>query len=204
MKHFVPFLIVSIAIHFLFVFSIKISHQQATRQLKKVIQVSVVERKPVKKLNEINDENRNGQVVSQPLNKNNEKPKNSRFLSERDSSTEKESVRHGNSVEKSGDGDDVDQDKKQIEKAKVDGINLFPKEAINNTANEISQREKRSGSTREHGTVDSLDGIKEGEGTFLNTSAFKYATFFNRIKESLVAKWHPWEEVSFYGQKNNP
>jgi TonB family protein len=38
---------------------------------------------------------------------------------------------------------------------------------------------------------DRLEGIEEGEGTFLNTRSWKYATFFNRIKQQVAAAWDP-------------
>lgn len=38
---------------------------------------------------------------------------------------------------------------------------------------------------------DFLSGLEEGEGTFLNTHAFKYATFFNRIKRAVSEQWRP-------------
>ena len=38
---------------------------------------------------------------------------------------------------------------------------------------------------------DRLDGIEEGEGTFLNTRGWKYAGYFNRIKRSLANAWDP-------------
>jgi TonB family protein len=38
---------------------------------------------------------------------------------------------------------------------------------------------------------DHLDGVEEGEGTFLNTRSWKYATYFNRIKQQVAAAWDP-------------
>jgi TonB family protein len=38
---------------------------------------------------------------------------------------------------------------------------------------------------------DHLDGIEEGEGTFLNAKGWKYATYFNRIKQAVAAAWDP-------------
>jgi TonB family protein len=38
---------------------------------------------------------------------------------------------------------------------------------------------------------DKLDGLEEGEGTFLNTRGWKYAGYFNRIKRSLSSTWDP-------------
>jgi TonB family protein len=38
---------------------------------------------------------------------------------------------------------------------------------------------------------DRLEGLEEGEGTFLNTRSWKYATYFNRIKQAVAAAWDP-------------
>lgn len=38
---------------------------------------------------------------------------------------------------------------------------------------------------------DHLDGVEEGEGTFLNAKQWKYATYFNRIKQAVAATWDP-------------
>lgn len=38
---------------------------------------------------------------------------------------------------------------------------------------------------------DHLRDVEEGEGTFLNTRSFKYATYFNRIKQAVAATWDP-------------
>jgi TonB family protein len=38
---------------------------------------------------------------------------------------------------------------------------------------------------------DHLDDVDEGDSTFLNTREFKYATFFNRVKQSVGEHWDP-------------
>ncbi len=38
---------------------------------------------------------------------------------------------------------------------------------------------------------DYLPDVEEGEGTWLNTRAFKYATYFNRIKRMVSGNWNP-------------
>lgn len=38
---------------------------------------------------------------------------------------------------------------------------------------------------------DRLEGVEEGEGTFLNTREWKYAGFFNRVKQAVVLTWDP-------------
>lgn len=41
---------------------------------------------------------------------------------------------------------------------------------------------------------DYLDGLEEGEGTFLNAREFKYASFFNRLKRGVSQHWRPFVE----------
>lgn len=36
---------------------------------------------------------------------------------------------------------------------------------------------------------DHVDGVPEGDGTFLNTKEFKYATFFYRVRDSVASYW---------------
>ena len=38
---------------------------------------------------------------------------------------------------------------------------------------------------------DHLEGVGEGDGTFLNTREWKYAGFFNRVKQAVSAHWKP-------------
>lgn len=38
---------------------------------------------------------------------------------------------------------------------------------------------------------DDLNNVPEGDGTFLNTREWKYASFFNRVKQAVSAKWDP-------------
>jgi TonB family protein len=38
---------------------------------------------------------------------------------------------------------------------------------------------------------DSLREVEEGDGTFLNTREWKYASFFNRVKQSVGLHWNP-------------
>jgi TonB family protein len=38
---------------------------------------------------------------------------------------------------------------------------------------------------------DFLDSIETGDGTFLNTREFKYASFFNRVKQRIGEQWSP-------------
>lgn len=38
---------------------------------------------------------------------------------------------------------------------------------------------------------DKLDDVEEGEGTYLNTREFKFASFFNRVKQSVGEHWDP-------------
>ncbi|MHB8416804.1 MAG: TonB family protein [Myxococcales bacterium] len=38
---------------------------------------------------------------------------------------------------------------------------------------------------------DHLEGVEQGEGTYLNTREWKYAGFFNRVKQSVAEHWDP-------------
>ena len=38
---------------------------------------------------------------------------------------------------------------------------------------------------------DKLDGVDEGEGTFLNTRGWKFASYFNRISQTVREQWDP-------------
>jgi TonB family protein len=40
-------------------------------------------------------------------------------------------------------------------------------------------------------SMDHLRNVEEGDGTFLNTREWKYATYMNRIKESISTTWDP-------------
>lgn len=41
---------------------------------------------------------------------------------------------------------------------------------------------------------DHIEGVDEGDGTFLNTREFKYASFFNRMKRGIAQHWQPQRE----------
>lgn len=45
-------------------------------------------------------------------------------------------------------------------------------------------------------TNDLLEGLEEGEGTFLNSREFKYASFFNRLKRGVSQQWRPLDEYN--------
>ena len=38
---------------------------------------------------------------------------------------------------------------------------------------------------------DHLQDVEEGDGTYLNTREWKYASFFNRVKQSVGQQWRP-------------
>lgn len=44
-------------------------------------------------------------------------------------------------------------------------------------------------------SADHLEDVEEGDGTFLNTREWKYASFFNRVKQSVGAHWNPSEKL---------
>ncbi|MBX5480876.1 MAG: TonB family protein, partial [Myxococcaceae bacterium] len=56
---------------------------------------------------------------------------------------------------------------------------------------------------------DHLEDVEEGDGTFLNTREWKYASFFNRVKQSIGMNWYPGRELrqrdptgSIYGSRD--
>lgn len=58
---------------------------------------------------------------------------------------------------------------------------------------------------------DYIENVPEGDGTFLNTKEFKYATFFIRVKDSVEGHWHTLTRQEYrrrdptgriYGQRN--
>jgi len=38
---------------------------------------------------------------------------------------------------------------------------------------------------------DHLQDVDEGDGTYLNTKEWKFASFFNRVKQSVSQQWNP-------------
>lgn len=53
--------------------------------------------------------------------------------------------------------------------------------------------ERQGGEEREGGGApnDALNDVAVGDGTFLNTREWKFAAFFNRVKQAVSAKWDP-------------
>ena len=45
------------------------------------------------------------------------------------------------------------------------------------------------------GSPDHIEGVEDGDQTFLNTREWKYATYFNRIKQAVAATWDPGREL---------
>lgn len=43
--------------------------------------------------------------------------------------------------------------------------------------------------------ADRVEGVEEGPGTFLNTREWKYASFFNRVKQEVASRWDPAGEL---------
>lgn len=62
----------------------------------------------------------------------------------------------------------------------------------------------RSGDTSESGggaPNDDLHDVAAGEGTALNTREWKYASFFNRVKQAVSAKWDPNGKMKTHAQR---
>jgi outer membrane biosynthesis protein TonB len=61
----------------------------------------------------------------------------------------------------------------------------------------------RSGDVAESGggaPNDDLQNVPAGDGTALNTREWKYASFFNRVKQAVTAKWNPNGKMSTHSQ----
>ena len=50
---------------------------------------------------------------------------------------------------------------------------------------------------------DFLDGVEEGDETWLNTRGYKYASFFNRVKRKVSQQWNPIEAQRRYDPNFN-
>jgi len=68
---------------------------------------------------------------------------------------------------------------------------------------------EKAGSIRGGPFNDYVKDVPEGDGTFLNTREFRYATFFNRVKRGVSSNWNPGEVYtrhdpygSVYGNKD--
>lgn len=60
-------------------------------------------------------------------------------------------------------------------------------------------------------SMDHVEGVQEGDGTFLNTKEFKYATFYHRVSDSVYPYWDSYLHTEYrrrdptrriYGQKD--
>ncbi len=49
---------------------------------------------------------------------------------------------------------------------------------------------------------DDLSNVDEGDGTFLNTREWKYAAFFNRVKQAVSARWDPLGRLRAHELRN--
>lgn len=50
---------------------------------------------------------------------------------------------------------------------------------------------------------DSLRDVDEGDGTFLSTREWKYASFFNRVKQSVGQQWNPSQQLRLRDPSGN-
>lgn len=75
-----------------------------------------------------------------------------------------------------------DEESSQGKRGKAGVANLMPSEAV---------LDKITGAAPN----DRLTDVDEGEGTFLNTKEWKYASFFNRVKQSIGQHWDPNQSI---------
>lgn len=167
-------LLISCILHILFALFIELIPKQGS-----VLQQSFISQNPqrhgiiIVKKPEKEKNLKNKQIVDLPTKAKKEKLDNSKYYSEEDRKTDRETIKRG-----------VPTIEKEKEK-KQKGINLFPGNIIDDIAkNRVSEQNGNNG------TNDSIDA-EEGEETSLNTIEFKYASFFNRVKREIAANWNP-------------
>lgn len=77
---------------------------------------------------------------------------------------------------------------------------LFPSALSGTSSPEVSEQPIGSEAGTSRGGNDASEGggapndaldVPEGDGTFLNTREWRYASFFNRVKQAVSAKWDP-------------
>jgi TonB family protein len=79
----------------------------------------------------------------------------------------------------------------QASEGKQAGADAGPKNlTMADLVPQIGQLSRLSGGP----TNDGLDDVEEAEGTFLNAREFKYAAFFNRMKQQISQYWRPQAE----------
>lgn len=92
----------------------------------------------------------------------------------------------GNSARRSSAGDDDPEDVRgSLGRRGVPGlISLTPSSAV---------LDRIAGAPASD--LSSRDGVAQGEATFLNTREWKYASFFNRVKQDVGSQWHPSDVI---------
>src|SRR5205807_1909924 len=58
-------------------------------------------------------------------------------------------------------------------------------------SNEPSRESDSVAATGGAAPNDNLQDVAPGDGTYLNTREWKYAAFFNRVKQAVSARWDP-------------
>lgn len=51
--------------------------------------------------------------------------------------------------------------------------------------------ERSPGAPGEHGTMDDIQDVEDGDVNMLNSRRWKYASFFNRVRDQVAEKWEP-------------
>jgi len=172
MKKLFPFILFSLILHVMSFFLLnKINHRNIPS---KPLLVKIIQLKE-------KDEVSNKKVISLPK-PNNKKPKDSQHFSESDNSTSKETINKENTT--NDDKPTGQNNLKELDNGKYKGINLFPQDAINYGA-----------SLGDGGDSQDIEGLEIGGQTTLNSKAYKYAYFFNRIRDTVVQFWKPIPEI---------
>lgn len=187
--------------------------------LPQITEAEEEEKTPEEELDEYDpeDEVPEGQVVETPPTPNDKRPKDPRFLSERDSTVEQESqsvVRTPGEAAQSaspavpGSGADSETMKGGM-RAELEGAGPLPREIAEAREGELAALERAPQSLDDislepnmeamakaiAGTgLDHLEDVVAGDSTALNTAGWDHASFFNRVKRKVEQFWHPGSE----------
>lgn len=152
----------------------------------------VIELVPIKPAEE--PEPIHGQVVETPdLPEADLAPEHARFLAERNLRVERETI--GRVADRMGRRSapmippQPQEPKEPAAESQEPGLKLAAKE-LYPSFRDLWQMVPESG-----GRIDHLEGVAEGEITALNTQEFRYAAFYNRVKQAVRAYWDPQPAV---------
>jgi TonB family protein len=110
-------------------------------------------------------------------------PKEGKYLSEENNSTDRETIKKGKPNEGAVKKDTASNAQNATETKNID---LFPDGVFSKVAGDFTT----GGNKGSNASQDAVD-VEEGETTSLIKVVFKYASFFNRIKKNVAFYWNP-------------